>query len=46
VLSRPPADDERADVAAFLDARPHDRTQAIAELVWALVSSNEFRFNH
>ncbi|HBB74350.1 MAG TPA: hypothetical protein DC048_07855, partial [Planctomycetaceae bacterium] len=46
VLSRPPVDDERADVAAFLDSRPNDRTQAIAELVWALVSSNEFRFNH
>lgn len=46
VLARPPAADERADVAAFLAPRAADRPQALAELVWALVSSNEFRFNH
>lgn len=46
VLSRPPTDEERIDVAAFLGPRSADRSQALAELVWALVSSNEFRFNH
>ncbi len=46
VLSRPPTDAERADVAAFLEPRAADRPQALAELVWALLSSNEFRFNH
>jgi len=46
VLSRPPGDAERADVAAFLAERTADRSQALAELVWALVSSAEFRFNH
>ncbi len=46
VLSRPPTVEERADVAAFLEPRSADRPQALSELVWALVSSNEFRFNH
>ncbi|MFM8891228.1 MAG: hypothetical protein ACKOTB_06320 [Planctomycetia bacterium] len=46
VLSRLPTDAERADVAAFLAPREADRHQALAELVWALLSSNEFRFNH
>lgn len=46
VLSRPPTDEERADVAAFLEPRAADRPAALAEFVWALVSSNEFRFNH
>jgi hypothetical protein len=46
VFARPPSADERADVAAFLAPRAADRPQALAELVWALVSSNEFRFNH
>lgn len=46
VLSRPPSDEERDEVAAFLLPRSADRPQAIAELVWALLSSSEFRFNH
>lgn len=45
VLSRRPAADERADVAAALTAAK-DRPTALAELVWALVASAEFRFNH
>ena len=45
VLTRPPTDDERRDVAAALkDVK--DRPAALAELVWALVASAEFRFNH
>jgi hypothetical protein len=46
VLSRPPTVEEQADVAVFLEPRSADRPQALSELVWALVSSNEFRFNH
>jgi hypothetical protein len=46
VLSRLPTAEERADVAAFLAPRSADRPVALSELVWALVSSNEFRFNH
>ena len=45
VLSRPPAPEEKADVA---DALKHakDRNTTLTELVWALVTSAEFRFNH
>jgi hypothetical protein len=46
VLSRSPTDAERAEVATFLADRGADRADALAELVWALVSSSEFRFNH
>lgn len=46
VLSRPPTDAEVADVAACFNARPNDRPAAAQELVWALIASAEFRFNH
>lgn len=45
VLSRRPTDEERQDVTALLKASPA-RPAAVAELVWALVASAEFRFNH
>ncbi|MBX9584327.1 MAG: DUF1549 and DUF1553 domain-containing protein [Gemmataceae bacterium] len=45
VLTRPPTADERRDVAAALDGTP-DRAAALAEVVWAVVVSAEFRFNH
>jgi hypothetical protein len=44
VLTRLPTEDEFADVATFLAARP-DRNKAAQELVWGLISSAEFRFN-
>jgi hypothetical protein len=45
VLSRRPTADEAKDVAAAL-AAAKDRPAAVSELVWALVASAEFRFNH
>lgn len=45
VLSRPPMDEEVAEVAAGLKGA-NDRPAAVAELVWALITSGEFRFNH
>ncbi|MBA4062976.1 MAG: hypothetical protein C0501_04570 [Isosphaera sp.] len=45
VLSRRPTADEAKDVADAL-RRAKDRTAALSELVWALVASAEFRFNH
>lgn len=45
VLSRRPTADERKDVADALK-NTNDRQKAINELVWALVASAEFRFNH
>ena len=46
VFARHPGAEEKADVAAALAGRADDRAVAIAELLWAMLSSNEFRFNH
>lgn len=46
VFSRPADEGERADIAAFLTERTSDRPEAIGELIWALLASNEFRFHH
>jgi hypothetical protein len=45
VLSRRPTADERKDVADALKTTT-DRGKTINEMVWALVASAEFRFNH
>jgi hypothetical protein len=45
VLSRPPEADERAYLAKWIDGH-QDRARACSELVWALLTSAEFRFNH
>ncbi|MDB5305958.1 MAG: hypothetical protein JWO38_160 [Gemmataceae bacterium] len=45
VLTRPATADERKDVTELLKAAP-DRPTALNELVWALLASAEFRFNH
>ena len=45
VLSRRPTADERSEVAELLKGAT-DRQKAINEMVWALVASAEFRFNH
>lgn len=45
VLTRPATDSERKEVAAYLQGRT-DRVAAVQEMVWALMSSSEFRFNH
>lgn len=46
LFSRYPDAEEKALVAAALAGRGDDRTAAIAELLGAMLSSNEFRFNH
>ena len=46
VLTRPPTADEVVDVSKYLAAREKDRNAAIGELVWSLITSTEFRFNH
>ncbi|HEX3147354.1 MAG TPA: DUF1549 domain-containing protein [Gemmataceae bacterium] len=45
VLTRLPTTDERKDVADALKTVPN-RSVALTEVVWALVASAEFRFNH
>jgi hypothetical protein len=46
VLSRTPTEQETADVTAYLAGRTEDRAAAARELVWSLITSAEFRFNH
>jgi hypothetical protein len=46
VLTRMPKDDEAAEVVAHLTDRKADKAAAAQELVWALLNSAEFRFNH
>ena len=46
VLTRHPNDEERKEIAAYLANRPANRSQALEDLVWALATSAEFRFNH
>ena len=45
VLTRLPTADERKDVADALKLGGN-RSVALSEIVWALVASSEFRFNH
>jgi len=45
VLSRRPTADERKDVAEALK-NAKDRQTTLNELVWAMIASAEFRFNH
>jgi len=46
VLTRMPTEEESNEVAAHLTARAADKNAAAQELVWALLNSAEFRFNH
>ncbi len=46
VLSRPPSDTEKGAVALHLAQRADQREDALRQLVWALLASPEFRFNH
>ncbi|MDR3637086.1 MAG: DUF1549 domain-containing protein [Isosphaeraceae bacterium] len=44
--SRRPTRDERDEVARHLERRGKERAAALQELVWAVLASTEFRFNH
>jgi hypothetical protein len=46
VLSRPPDGDELRSLGAYLDERTDRPDNACRQLVWALLSGAEFRFNH
>jgi hypothetical protein len=46
VLSRPPADDEVSLLSDYLAQRDDRRLEGIRQLVWVLLASAEFRFNH
>jgi hypothetical protein len=46
VLTRKPTPEEAKDVADYLARRSGDRAAAVQELIWAMLTSAEFRFNH
>lgn len=46
VLTRRPDAGERTEVAQYLASRGGDKLPALKELVWSLLTSTEFRFNH
>ncbi len=46
ILSRPPDEQERSILAAYLAARKNRQLEGIQQLVWTLLTSTEFRFNH
>jgi len=46
VLSRPPDDEELHALGAYLGQRTDRPSDACEQLVWALLTSSEFRFNH
>jgi hypothetical protein len=46
ILTRRPAAEEAAELTAFWQGRAQDRPAALAEWIWGLLASDEFRFNH
>lgn len=44
-FSRPPTDDERAEMATYL-ASVEDKRAALEDVMWSVVNSKEFIFNH
>ena len=46
ILTRMPTEEEITEVTNYLNSRAADRNVAAQELVWAVLNSAEFRFNH
>ncbi|MCG8651143.1 MAG: DUF1553 domain-containing protein, partial [Pirellulales bacterium] len=46
ILSRPPDAQQHALITEYIETRADRREEAIRQVVWALLSSSEFRFNH
>lgn len=46
VNSRQPTNDERRAIIEYLESRKDDRPAAIKQVVWALLTGPELRFNH
>ena len=46
VLSRPPQPEETDQIVAYLRQRTDRRAAACKQIVWSLLQSAEFRFNH
>jgi hypothetical protein len=46
LLTRLPTDEEVREAADYLAQRKEDRSAAVQEITWALITSSEFRFHH
>lgn len=47
LLTRPASEQDVSDVREYLaDCKPEERPKALRDLIWALATSSEFRFNH
>jgi hypothetical protein len=46
VVNRRPTEQEVADVTEYLASRPKEKPAVVQEIVWALLTSAEFRFDH
>jgi hypothetical protein len=45
-FTRPPTDDERKLLERYLKDRTDRPVEGIRQIVWALLTSSEFRFNY
>ena len=46
VLCRPPTDGEKQTIGKYLESRSEDRSTPMKQIVWALITSPEVRFNY
>jgi len=46
IMSRPPTSDELTEIRKYLDSRPGNRPMGMKQVVWALITSPEVRFNY
>jgi len=46
MLSRPPTADEKLTIGRYLESRPDDASAAMKQVLWALITGPEFRFNY
>ncbi|MCA9036664.1 MAG: DUF1549 domain-containing protein [Planctomycetaceae bacterium] len=46
VFSRHPTSEERLEIKSILAEHPDQRGKMLNEIIWAMLSSTEFRFNH
>ena len=46
IVSRPPTDVEKQSIREYLKSRTEDRSAAMKQVLWALISGPEVRFNY
>ena len=46
LLNRRPTEQEAKQVSEYLTARTDEKAETVREMIWALLASTEFRFNH